>query len=177
MSRVGVARTREEVEPGTDAVEQRVGREELRAGGGELDRKRHPVEAFAELVHGGGVLEVGADGLCPRDEERCGLVGDEWRQVELDLGLDPKRLTARDEQSELLRCFGEGRDGARGVRQELFEVVEQDVRPLLSDTGRDRRGLCGVRAEGRGDRERYELRVAERRERDEDSAALGLLGE
>ncbi len=68
----------EEVEALLEPGEQRLRREQLRAGGGELDREREAVEADADLGDRGRVRvrhgEVGLDGAGAFDEERDRLV-------------------------------------------------------------------------------------------------------
>ncbi len=52
MALLGVAGSLEGVEPVGEALEQRLGREQLRPGGGELERERETVEPVAELHDG-----------------------------------------------------------------------------------------------------------------------------
>ena len=52
MAFLRVAGSLQRVEPVGEAVEERLGREQLRAGGGELERERQAVEAVAELDDG-----------------------------------------------------------------------------------------------------------------------------
>ena len=175
MPRVGVARALEQVETGADPCEQRVGGEELGAGGRELERERHPVQALAQFVDGGAVHELGTDRLCPREEERSGLIGDERRQVELDLGADAKRRAARHQQTKLRRLLGDGGNHGGGLWEKLLDVVEHHVRPLGADAGCDRSWLGRLGAQRLAERRKHERRVAQRREGDEDRPTFGVL--
>ena len=141
MALLGVAGSLECVEPVAEAVEERLGREQLGAGGGELERKRKSVEAVAELHHGVRAGHVRPHGLGPLAEEGNCLVARERREVELGLALDPECLAARREQSQ--RGSGGHELGQRtgGAGQEMLEVVAHEVRAALAHAGRDRRGL------------------------------------
>ena len=177
MPFLGVARSLQRVEAVGEPVEERLGREQLRPGGGELERERQAVEPFAELHDGVRGGDVGPHGLRALAEERHGLVADERREVELGLALDPQRLAARREQPQ----SGDGGDelGERtgGVGQELLEVVADHVRASFADAGGDRRRIRRRRAEPVGHRRQDELRVPERRERDEDRSSLRVVAE
>ena len=111
-SRVPLSRSRLSLEP----LEERLGREELRARGGELEREREAVEPRAELGDRRVGLEVGTHGVRALDEERDGLGFGERRQVELDFALDAKRLATRREHPKRGRGRRELRERARGVR-------------------------------------------------------------
>ena len=86
----------------------------------------------------------GADGLRAFEEQRDGVGLDHRRQIELDLARDSQRLAARREDSQ--RGGGREQLGDRpgGVRQQLLEVVQDDVRLLVAEAGRDG---CGVSPE------------------------------
>ena len=174
---LGVARSLQRVEAVGEPVEESLGREQLRPGGGELERERQAVEPFAELHDGVRGGDVRPHGLRALAEERHGLVADERREVELGLTLDPQRLAARREQPQ----GGHGGDelGQRtgGVRQELLEVVADHVRASFADAGGDRRRIRRRRAEPVGHRRQDELRVSERPERDEDRSSLRVVAE
>ena len=97
---LGVAGSLQRVEPVGEAIEQRLGREQLRPGGGELERQRQAVEPVAELHDGVRRGDVGPHRLRAFAEQRHRLVAHERREVELGLALDPQRLAARGEQSQ-----------------------------------------------------------------------------
>ena len=59
----------------------------------------------------------------------------------------------------------------------MLEVVAHDVRPALADAGGDRRRIRRGGAEPVGDRRQDELRIPERRERNEDGASLCVVAE
>ena len=70
-------------EPVVESLRQLRHRERVAAGGGELDRERHPVEAFAQIgEHTAmrlGQLEIGDGGSCPFGEQGHCIVGVERR--------------------------------------------------------------------------------------------------
>ena len=55
-----------------EPLEQLLGREQARAGRGQLDRERKPVQAAADRVHGRERLRVGGAGLEERDRVLLG---------------------------------------------------------------------------------------------------------
>ena len=89
-------------------------------------------------MHGRRVVDVRADALCPLDEERDGVPLVHRREVELPLAGDPHRLAARGDDAQR----GSGREQlgepARRVGQQLLEVVEDEMRLLVAEPGRDR---------------------------------------
>ena len=95
---VGVARALEQIEARVEALEQRLGREELRPRGGELDGEWQMVEARAEL---GDVLvssEIRAHRVRTFHEQRNRLRSCERRQIQLRLAVDAQRLATRRHQ-------------------------------------------------------------------------------
>ncbi len=83
------------------ALEDLLGREELHAGGRQLDRERHAVEPGADAGHGRRVLvgdvEVRANGDGAGDEEADGLVLLERRRVRVaQAGREVLQLDARE---------------------------------------------------------------------------------
>ena len=94
----------EQVEPLVEQREHRIGRQELRARGGELDGERQAVEASADLLDRGRVLvrqqeaRIGSPGAL--DEERNGVLEVERVERVLLLAGDPQRRAARDEERE-----------------------------------------------------------------------------
>ena len=80
---------------------------------------------------------------------------DEWRHGELDLRLDPERLSARDEQCQS-RALREQSAELRCRLDDLLEVVQHDQQTLRADV------LVEVASggEGLGDRADDELGVA-----------------
>ena len=141
MALVGVAAALEEVEPLPDPLEQLLGAEQLDPRGGELDRERETVEAADQLVHGRRVTDVGADCLRALEEQRDGVGLDHGRQVELDLAGYPQRLAARRDDPEGGRGREQLGDRPGRIGQQLLEVVENDVRLLVAEPGRDRGGV------------------------------------
>ena len=174
---LGVAGSLERVELVGEALEQRLGREQLGPGGGELERKREPVEAVAELDDGVRGGDVRSHGLRTLAEESHGLVAHERWEVEFGLALDSERLAAGGEQSQCRNGGHELGQGTRGAREEMLEVVAQDVRSALADAGCDRRGIRRRGAEPVGHRRQDELRIPERRERNEDGSSFGVVAE
>ena len=95
MALLGVTRPLERVQPVCEPVEEHLGCEQLRAGGGELERERQTVESVAELrdrSRGGDARSHGPGALA---EELHRIVVNERREVELRLALDAQRLAAR----------------------------------------------------------------------------------
>ena len=146
---VGITAALEEVEPLPDPLEQLLRAEQLDPRGGELDREREPVEAADQLVDGGRVTDVGADCLRALEEQRDGVGLDHRRQVELDLAGDPQRLPARRDDPERGRGREQLGDRPGRIGQQLLEVVEDDVRLLVAEAGRDRVGRVAGGAEVR----------------------------
>ena len=99
------------------------------------------------------------------------------RQVVLELAGDPERLAARhDETEQRSRCQELG-ERPGDCRQELFEVVEDEMSLVLADARRNRSsGVLGG-AEVLGDQRNDEGRIADGGERYEDRPAVGLLRE
>ena len=96
LARVGVAAALEEVESLAEPVEDLRGREDARAGGGELERERQVVEAPAEL--GDRLVRLEARALA---EELDSLRLGERRHRVLDLAADPQQLPARDQELQV----------------------------------------------------------------------------
>ena len=155
---VGVPTALEEIEPLRDPLEQLLRAEQLHAGGGELDREREAVETLDQLVDGGRVADVGADRLRALEEQRHGVGLDHRRQVELDLAGNPQRLAARREDPERGRGGEQLGDRPGGVRQQLLEIVEDDVRLLVAEAGCDGTGAVAGRAEVGCDQRHHERR-------------------
>jgi hypothetical protein len=59
----------------------------------------------------------------------------------------------------------------------MLEVVAHEVRPAVTDASCDRRGIRRRGAEPVGHRRQDELRVAKRRERDEDRSSFRVVTE
>src|SRR6185437_10463585 len=89
---LGVACSLERIEPVFEAVEERLGREQLGAGGRELDREWQAVEPLAELRHAVRCGHVRAHRAGALAEELHRLVANERREIELGLSLDAERL-------------------------------------------------------------------------------------
>ena len=155
----------ERLEAARQAVPQRLGREEVEAGGRELDRQRQPVEPAADVGHGGGVVvgqaEVGPDAARPLDEQLDrlelaqlrgrrlrGRRGRQRQRRHRDdvLAAHAERLAARHEQLET-RAVGEELDEDRRRDGDLLEVVEHE-QDLLS------RGVAGGARRAATDRTR-----------------------
>ena len=177
MALLGVAGSFEGVEPVGEPFEQRLGGEQLRPGGRELERKRKAVEPVAELHDGVGAGHIGSHGLCALAEEGDRLLARERWEVELGLALDPQRLAAGGEQSQGGDSGHELGQRTRGAGEEVLEVVADEVRSALADSGCDRGGLRRRGAEPVGDRRQNELRVTKRRERHEDGPSFGVVTE
>jgi len=151
LSRREIGRAaREQLQAALQAAPHGLRRQQLRPGGGKLDRERNAVEAPADLGDGGRVLgrqlEARPYGLHALDEqrdggrtaERMGIVDvqvvrqGQGRHPVFVLAADAQRRLARDEEAEL-RCGGEqlGHEGRRG--QDLLEVVEHEQRGAAAE--------------------------------------------
>ena len=169
---------REQVETRAEPLEQRFGREELGAGGGELERQRQPVQALAELVDRGVRSMSGRTARARVRKSVDGLVRGERRQVELDLGADAKRLAARHEQAQRPARPRRGRrsrrrrraGAARGCRARRA-CASSPTRAAIEP------GSAPAAPSASASAGQHERRVAQRRERDEDRAAVGVLRE
>ena len=108
-------------EPG----EKLFGREEPRSRRGELDRKRQPIEALAQLADLVGLrVEVNAESTRPLGEQlRASLVA--AARGQFDLAREMKALAARREDGDL-RAAGEHWRESSCARQDLLEVVEDE---------------------------------------------------
>ena len=177
MALLGVARALERVEPVPEALEERLGREQLRPGRGELDREREPVEPVAELRDRGGAGDVRPHASGALAEELHRLVAHERREIELRLALHTQRLAARRDQAQRGSGGHELGERASGAGEEMLEVVADDVGAALADAGRDRRRIRGRGAQPVGQRRQHELGVPERRQRDEDRSSVGVVAE
>ena len=131
----------EQPEAAAQAILQLVGREQPEACGGQLDRKREPVEPCADLRHRGrvvvrqvevrlnlaGALDEQPDGLVlarRSGRERAPAVRERQRRHgEHVLTPHPERLAARDEDRELRAALEQLRDTVGGGHH-LLEVVE-----------------------------------------------------
>ena len=150
-----------------EAREQRLRREQLHSRGGELDRKRKPVEAAADLrdrVAPAVQLEARHRGRCALGEERERRLLLERRKRVLLLARQAKRLAARRQHLQAGRrrqLLGD----ARSRVQKVLEVVENEEADLvaLAERGRNRRA--------------DELGVGQRREVDEGGAVRELAGD
>ena len=144
----------EQVERPVEATVHRLGRQELGARGGQLDRKGQPVEPRAYLRDRGNValveLELRVDGARPRREKAHSIVrhelleahmrprfGDsERRDGVLVLAGEAERRSARREHEQPGRGREETGDEL-DVRYELLEVVEQQEHAAVAELGRE----------------------------------------
>ena len=135
------------------------------------------VEARAEL---GDVLverKIRAHRVRAFHEQRNRLRSRKRGQIQLRLALDAQRLATRRQQPQPRRGRHELPEWPRGVREQVLEVVADDVRASLTDPGSDRLDVGRPRAEPVCDRREHEVGIAKRRERAEDGPAVRFLGE
>jgi hypothetical protein len=162
------------------------GRERGRACGRELERERHPVQAPAQLGHGGGRVRAGLEAGVRRrgavGEEPRGLrVADvvalgerERRHAPRHLARAVQRLAARRQQAHGGRAEEHRLGEVRAGRDEVLAIVEHEQRSPpreVADERVERGALRGHRdaerrERGLGD----ESRIAEPRELDEPDA-------
>src|SRR3954471_291882 len=144
---VGVAAALEQVEPLPDSIEQLLWAEELHPRRGQLDCEREAIETADQLVHRVRVTDVRTDSLRPLDEQRDSVTLVHRRQVELGFARYPQRLTARRHDPKRRGTSKQLGERPGCIREQLLEVVEDDVRSLLTDPRRDRGGTVAGRAE------------------------------
>ena len=99
--------SRGEVETRREALEERFGSEEPRAGGSELDGQGEPVEAFTERLDRRRALDVRTHGTGTREEQLDSFLCGKRGEIEPALGGNLEGLSARDEQSQRRRRVGE----------------------------------------------------------------------
>jgi len=102
-------------------------------------------------VHRERVSDVGPDSLRPLDEQPDSVTLVHRRQVELGFTCYPQRLAARHQEVKSRSGREQLRNRARCVREQLLEVVEDDVGSLLTDPRRDRGGTVAGGAEALAD--------------------------
>jgi len=178
----------EQGQPVGQARQQRLGRQDLDPGGGQLDRQRQPVEPAADLrdrrriVVGEAEGRVG--GVRPLDEERHRGDG---RQ---DGGRRHRRRIGHGQRRHRILPFGPDAEGRAARRQDrqpgatieerrqlgsdrhhLLQVVQQEQQVAASQRRRQgapqRHAGNLAHAEGLGDRRDNEVGVADRRQTDE----------
>ena len=179
------------VQPLPQLRQHRLRREDLYASGRELDRERKAVQPVDDLGDGCGVVrshaEVGPhrhralheepDGVGLREDlerrESFGVRKIQRRHRELLLAGDAERRPARRDHLEAGTRSEQLADDRSG-RKDLLEVVEHEQHPLSLDVIEHARKrhlrAAHLHTEGLRDRRRNELRIADRRERDEESA-------
>ncbi len=135
----------QQVESLVEARAQSLHAEQRQPRGGELDRKRNPVEAPADLDHGrqigGRQREARIDGLRARFEELERAVlrdrsrvrgrrdGERPEAVHVLVG-GPKRFLARHEHGNARCAGGHGVDERRDGVGEMLAIVENEQRAL-----------------------------------------------
>ena len=168
LARVGVSAAGEQVEAPREPLEDLRRRQDLRTGGGELDRERHVVEGAAERADGFVRLGEARAG----DEQLDGVgLGERLDRV-LDLASDAEALPARREDREVRARLDEVGERRRRL-DHLLEVVEDEEHLALADVV----GEAVLRAERLGDLVGDERRVADRRQLDPERAGLVVADE
>ena len=154
-----------------------VRREQLCPRGGKLERERQAVEPANESCTAGASSMSGRT-ACARSRKSetasSSIIGGR------SCCSSPAILSGfatGDESRSAGAAASEVGQRARGVREELLEVVEHDMGLLFAHARRDRRGVVARRAEIPRDRREQESRVPDRRQRDEHGAAVGVLCE
>ena len=148
----------EEVEALLEPGEQRLGREQLRTRGGELDRERQAVEADADLgdrrrvrvrdrevgLHGPGALDEERDRVVLRERRRARAGGPGRAGRAAEPGTRARRRGGAGARlvASSFRCRrGREQVGERGRRfEEVLEVVEHEQEPLLGEEMREALG-------------------------------------
>ena len=178
MALVGVAAALEQVEALPDPLEQLLGAEQLDAGGGELDRERQAVEAADQLVYGRRVADVGRI-ACARSRNsltasvspiggRSNSASPAIRSGSRLVATKPERRGGREQLRERPRAI----DGSSCSR------LSRTTWACLSPRRVAIAAALSPEAPRRAAIERHDERgVADRSERHEDGAAVGLVGE
>ena len=116
----------EEIETRSEAREQILRREQLRARGRELDRERQAVEPCAQLSDLVRVrVDVDAEPACALREQLRRDLWLERLERELDLAGQVEPFAARDEHGQVRARAQERRERRRGA-DHLLEVVEHE---------------------------------------------------
>ena len=125
----------QERENRVEALEEQLGREELRPGGGELDREREAVEAAADRLDRRVGCELPPDGTRTLDEERRSVVGRQRLEPVLPLARDVQRRPARGEHAHPGAGAEDRADGRRRLEQVLEVVEEEQELPAAEKPG------------------------------------------
>ena len=140
-----------------EPCEQRVGFEEARARGRELDGQRQAVEPRADGLDRCVRLDVPAHCTRTLDEERDRVGRVEWVEGVFHLAGDAQRRSARSEHAKTRGCGQEVGDRRSGG-EEVLEVVEEQHE--LAVTEKAAQVVGG--ADRLRDLGRHEIRVGER---------------
>src|SRR5437763_11605114 len=114
----------EQRETSLEPFEQERRVENLHPRGRERERKRQPIEASADLLHGVVEADIAVHLPCPLDEELDGLRLRKRIQRELALAGQTKANTTRCQELQLRRTRKQLADFI-GSRQKMLEVVEK----------------------------------------------------
>lgn len=99
LAGICIAIALQQVEPLRQSLEQLLGREDRRTGGGEFDGQRELVQTGAELVHCRRRGEAGIDGARSNQKEGLTVILCECRDRPGLLPTDAQTLAARDQQT------------------------------------------------------------------------------
>ena len=127
LARLGISSSLQRSRRSREPLQDLAGREDARAGGGELDRERQVVQPTAELRDVVARLEPGAGA-----EELDRLRLRQRRHRILDLSPDTQQLPARHQEAEV-RAGLEQRSELRSGLHHLLEVVQQQEQLALAD--------------------------------------------
>jgi hypothetical protein len=130
LTRLGVPAAPEQVESPADPLDDLLGRQCFRAGGGQLDGQRHVVEPAAELPHGRGRRLLRA-----QREELDRLSVGQWQHLVLDLPAHAQELPRRNEQLQVRAPLDRLSKLGRRV-DHLLKVVHEQQQLALSDMHR-----------------------------------------
>ena len=168
---------RQQREPLIEPLEDRIGREEADAGGGELDGEWQTIQASADQLDGcrvpAGRHEVRRGGERPIDEQRDRLIRRE-RADRIDvLGRDVERFATGDERSAC-RCSRDERGQQRSGLDDLLEVVDHEQHLLRGEERGQRLPGTLVDPECLRDRGNDEVRIGDAGQVDQVDA-IGML--
>ena len=135
---LGIARPGEQVEPGTDPLQQLRRGENAQPRCRQLQRQRQPVQPCAEPVHNRRLLDHDARGCGALTQQRDRIAGGQRRHREDTLRRQLEPLAAGGEQHQLITRRQQAHHQIRQIRQQVLGVVQQDQHPVLSDPGQER---------------------------------------
>jgi hypothetical protein len=135
---LGITRAGEQVEPGTDPVQQLRGGEDAQPGGRQLQRQRQPVQPRAQPVHHRRRLDQDPGGRGALPQQRGRIAGGQRRHREHALRRQLQPLAAGGQHHQLLTRRQQPGHHVSQARQQVLGVVQQDQHPAPLEPGQQR---------------------------------------